>query len=125
MASSSASTSIIKSMGSPAFVHASKPPAKCPIIFSNPTRASLTIDSFSVPGSQTSSIALSNGKILPANSAKRPSKPMLIAPGIKPCVNKVAFLVSKITGSNVVICSLKDATVNAFKPFAKTVSKLS
>ena len=50
---------------------------------------------------------------------------MLIAPGIKPCVNKVAFLVSKITGSNVVICSLKAATVNAFKPFAKTVSKLS
>jgi len=64
-------------------------------------------------------MAWSNGKMLPANSAKRPSRPILMEPGTNPCVKTFAFLVSRITGSNVVIY-LKMKTINHM-PFSQEI----
>ena len=82
------------------FSHASNPPSRYPAFYQNPP--SPNVPGFLLPYRVPLPVSwvLSNGSSAPAHSAKRPSSPMKMEPGIKPSVNCVAGRVSSTSMSS-------------------------
>ena len=124
IASSSGSTLMMRSIGSPAFFQASNPPSRKPIFLSNPTRVRRIRLSSSLPGSVTSRISVSKGSNVPAHSANRPSSPIKIESGINPSVNNSAWRVSRMIKSFSSDFHLVNSETDiVFRPFSRSSSR--
>ena len=114
------------SISKPAFFQASKPPSKCPIKLSNPTRVKRVTVSSSSPGSVTKIIGCFTSAIkAPTQGAKSPLIPMFMDCGTYPFAKLPLSLVSKIKAPVSSATASNSVALIALIPLLKTFSKLS